>query len=242
LLLHASLYALSLLQRIPRRWHWLYVVGQGVVIISINFLLTPPNALIVTAALSLALIGEAVVTWREPGPITFTVVSAVLLFILSIALRVGWLAFHHDLLYLIPLALVIVGYVVLYLRLTRAHEHAEALLHELEAAHGALANYAARVEELTLVNERQRLARELHDTLAQGLAGLSMQLDAVDALLSEKIHRKRKRLCNGLWYALAPPSPMLARPSMICEVVGQMGSVAVKGCRKKFFISRQPPG
>src|SRR5947209_2124545 len=31
LLLHASLYALSLLQRIPRRWHWLYVVGQGVV-------------------------------------------------------------------------------------------------------------------------------------------------------------------------------------------------------------------
>jgi NarL family two-component system sensor histidine kinase YdfH len=81
---------------------------------------------------------------------------------------------------------VIVGYVVLYLRLTRTHERAEALLHELEAAHAALANYAARVEELTLANERQRLARELHDTLAQGLAGLTMQLDAVDALLSEE--------------------------------------------------------
>jgi signal transduction histidine kinase len=98
----------------------------------------------------------------------------------------GWLAFHHALLYLVPLTLVIVGYVVLYLRLTRAHERAEALLHELEAAHGALANYAARVEELTLANERQRLARELHDTLAQGLVRLTMQLDAVDALLSEE--------------------------------------------------------
>jgi len=97
LLLHASLYGLSLLQRIPRRWHWLYVVGQAVVIISISFLLTPPNALIVTAALSLALIGEAFGMWREPGPPTFTVVSDVFLCILSIAWRLGCLSFHHVL-------------------------------------------------------------------------------------------------------------------------------------------------
>ncbi|MEN1939088.1 sensor histidine kinase [Paenibacillus sp. 102] len=38
-----------------------------------------------------------------------------------------------------------------------------------------------RVEELTLANERQRMARDLHDTLAQGLAGLIMQLEAIDA-------------------------------------------------------------
>ncbi len=30
-----------------------------------------------------------------------------------------------------------------------------------------------RIEALTLQNERQRMARELHDTLAQGVAGLS---------------------------------------------------------------------
>ncbi|MNC44148.1 Sensor histidine kinase LiaS [compost metagenome] len=42
-----------------------------------------------------------------------------------------------------------------------------------------------KVEELTLANERQRLARDLHDTLAQGVAGLIMQLEAVDAHISQ---------------------------------------------------------
>ena len=46
-----------------------------------------------------------------------------------------------------------------------------------------MADYASQVEELTLAAERQRMARELHDTLAQGVAGLILQLEAVDANL-----------------------------------------------------------
>jgi NarL family two-component system sensor histidine kinase YdfH len=40
------------------------------------------------------------------------------------------------------------------------------------------------VEDLTIANERQRMARELHDTLSQGLAGLILQLEAADAHLA----------------------------------------------------------
>lgn len=40
-----------------------------------------------------------------------------------------------------------------------------------------------KVEELTIANERQRMARDLHDTLAQGVAGLLLQLGAADAHL-----------------------------------------------------------
>jgi two-component system, NarL family, sensor kinase len=41
----------------------------------------------------------------------------------------------------------------------------------------------ARSTELGAVHERNRLAREIHDTLAQGLAGIAMQLETADALI-----------------------------------------------------------
>jgi NarL family two-component system sensor histidine kinase YdfH len=47
-----------------------------------------------------------------------------------------------------------------------------------------LTEYSARVEDLTIAAERQRMARELHDTLSQGLAGLILQLEAADAHLA----------------------------------------------------------
>lgn len=51
-------------------------------------------------------------------------------------------------------------------------------------ANRRLEHYAGQVQELTLANERQRMARELHDTLAQGLAGLILQLEAADSHLA----------------------------------------------------------
>ncbi len=41
----------------------------------------------------------------------------------------------------------------------------------------------ARSTEIGALEERNRLARELHDTLAQGLAGITMQLETADAML-----------------------------------------------------------
>jgi two-component system, NarL family, sensor histidine kinase YdfH len=69
------------------------------------------------------------------------------------------------------------------LQQVNARARSQALLQELKIAHRQLAEYAVRTEELTLANERQRLARELHDTLAQGLAGLILQLEAADTHL-----------------------------------------------------------
>ena len=65
--------------------------------------------------------------------------------------------------------------IVIFLQQKRARARTQALLRELNVAHTQLSAYALRVEELTMVNERQRLARELHDTLTQGVAGLIMQ-------------------------------------------------------------------
>lgn len=47
----------------------------------------------------------------------------------------------------------------------------------LEEAHAKLARHASTLEELTISRERNRMARELHDTLAHTLSGLAVQLE-----------------------------------------------------------------
>ena len=84
----------------------------------------------------------------------------------------------------ILVVIFIVIYVTMYMRQAEARTQAQALAMELEKANQQLSDYADRVEDLTISNERQRIARELHDTLSQGLAGLILQLEAADANLS----------------------------------------------------------
>jgi signal transduction histidine kinase len=43
----------------------------------------------------------------------------------------------------------------------------------------------AEKEQIAVLEERERMARELHDTLAQGVAGLVLQLEAVNHFLNE---------------------------------------------------------
>jgi signal transduction histidine kinase len=51
----------------------------------------------------------------------------------------------------------------------------------LAQANTQLTHYASTLEELTISRERNRMARELHDTLAHTLSGLSVQLETVRA-------------------------------------------------------------
>jgi signal transduction histidine kinase len=52
----------------------------------------------------------------------------------------------------------------------------------LAAANRRLSHYAATLEQLAITQERNRMARELHDTLAHTLSGLAVQLEAVHSL------------------------------------------------------------
>jgi signal transduction histidine kinase len=51
----------------------------------------------------------------------------------------------------------------------------------LQEANAQLTHYAATLEHLTISRERNRMARELHDTLAHTLSALSVQLETVKA-------------------------------------------------------------
>jgi len=63
-----------------------------------------------------------------------------------------------------------------------ARRKSQALLADLQAAHRQLQEYALRVEELAVVEERNRLAREMHDTLGHRLTVASVQLEAAQRL------------------------------------------------------------
>jgi signal transduction histidine kinase len=52
----------------------------------------------------------------------------------------------------------------------------------LETANRRLSNYALVTEQLAVSRERNRLARELHDTLAHTMSGQAVQLEAVQTL------------------------------------------------------------
>ncbi len=76
---------------------------------------------------------------------------------------------------------VIVFLLVGYMITTLINEQRKA--HQaLEAANLKLAQYARTAEQLSVSRERNRLARELHDTLAHTLSGSAVQLEAVNAL------------------------------------------------------------
>lgn len=64
-----------------------------------------------------------------------------------------------------------------------ARAGSERLLLELQAAHRQLQEYAMQAEELAVQQERNRLAREMHDTLGHRLTVSSVQLQAAQRLL-----------------------------------------------------------
>lgn len=67
-------------------------------------------------------------------------------------------------------------------RADTARREGQVLLSELQAAHVQLQDYALRVEEMAVVEERNRLAREMHDTLGHRLTVVSVQLEAAQRL------------------------------------------------------------
>jgi signal transduction histidine kinase len=90
---------------------------------------------------------------------------------------VGWLMLQAAM-------LSIVGYTIVRLvSVQRQQRAALARAYEQQAAaNKRLQQYAVTLEELTISRERNRLARELHDTLAHSLSAVTVQLEAVRSL------------------------------------------------------------
>jgi signal transduction histidine kinase len=99
----------------------------------------------------------------------------------SLFLSVPFMAFSFVSAFIRSIVLGIVG--VLEYRIMTSQRKQRA---ELVEANEKLTHYAMTIEQLTVSRERNRMARELHDTLAHTLSSVAVELEAIKTLVKPK--------------------------------------------------------
>ncbi len=181
MLVHLALHWAVIALNLSTRTAVIVLLVQSVVVFTLVSI-SASEALAV--GLYLSLIGETLGLLRVSYAGVGMTLFLLLLSGINFGRFIGWGQLPIWALMVLPLAAFVSVYVTLYSRQAEARERAQKLAAELEQANRQLSDYAAQIEDLTLSSERQRMARELHDTLAQGLAGLILQLEAVDTHLA----------------------------------------------------------
>lgn len=172
-----------------RRWLLGYILVQGLLAFGVTYL---SGNIGMVFCLFMALIGELLGILRITLRGVLATIYLLALSFINFILLVGFQQARWYVLGTVPTLVFVAIYVILYTRQAQANARAQALLADLEVANRQLSEYATQVEDLTIANERQRMARELHDTLSQGLAGLILQLEAADAhLANQRTERAR---------------------------------------------------
>ena len=144
----------------------------------------PINTLDDTMTVTILLIFPLITTaWKYSFPIVFLFyvvlgfLDPLLIFLVNESFTPNiYGAFNASLVRI--LALGAVGFMITDLREHQRHEQLE-----LEEANQKLEDYARASERLSASRERNRIARDMHDTLAHTLSGLAIQLEAVETVI-----------------------------------------------------------
>ncbi|QQF63175.1 sensor histidine kinase [Bacillus mojavensis] len=153
----------------------LYFVLQGLITFTLANIMTGFLVLIIIGLYAF-LIGQiAGIADRRR---TFLILYLLLLLSINATHQIHKGEYLHFLVIAVPIMIVIITYAATLFAQVDEKIKVQLTLERLGLAH-------QQVEQLTLQNERQRMARDLHDTLAQGLVSLNMQLDAINVHISK---------------------------------------------------------
>lgn len=180
--------------RIFKNRYWLYFVVQGVIILNCVVIM-PEGYEVIFLGLIPILIFQSIVVYSNTIKAIVASSFFYCIFCGTIVTLDGWRYLIKYIPILMLINTAIRAYSAIFFKQVKARIETQKVLKELELAY-------EKVEELTLANERQRMARDLHDTLSQGLAGVIMQLEAVDANLNKgKINRAQEIVKKSMEHA-----------------------------------------
>lgn len=179
MVLHTALHWICPYLQKRSRWHLPYVIVQALLITAIGVVSYNQYVL---ALLYVTLLGEAALWLVQTYWVLLIQLGMFALFffnpldLLPLQPVTSPLSVRPIILLLIP---CVCGYTLLYVRQKSTHERQamKAQLSQLEAVYAG---------ERLIASERQRMARELHDTLSQGMVGLVMQLEAIKGHLENE--------------------------------------------------------
>jgi signal transduction histidine kinase len=118
--------------------------------------------------------------------------------------------------------LMVAGLVTITKTTERAQEESQRLLRELQVAHQQLQSYAEQVEELTAEEERNRLARNLHDSVTQTIFTMTLTAEAAKILIERSKEQTIEQLDKLLELARSALGEMRSlifelRPTVIAD-------------------------
>jgi signal transduction histidine kinase len=177
---YALLYAIE--PSLSPRFRWFrfvyFPVQTGLVLALTN--LRP--YLDVTCQLYIALGVQALHAFSRRAAVAWLILFSILLTVTEV-IGVGWGEGLALSLTMLGGGFFLISYDLLYDRMQADQTESRALLTELQEAHRDLQAYAGQVEELTAARERNRLARELHDSVSQTIFSVSLTAQAARLLL-----------------------------------------------------------
>jgi signal transduction histidine kinase len=189
LVMEVTLLVLLVLPQVPRllgRWFVPLTLMWGLVPILIGFYWWPSKNPLQNPFAIFFFVMLVLIAWQYSFRYILAYVLGLTLYQLwlvppltdrPVSVDVSWLILQAAM-------MLLVGYIIVQLvSIQREQRTALARAYEQQAAANArLQRYAATLEELTISRERNRLARELHDTLAHSLSAITIQLEAIRSL------------------------------------------------------------
>ena len=106
----------------------------------------------------------------------------------------SWFTGLESLMVCMNILLFVLFMILLFTSQKDENERIRKLNEQLNQANDQLRDYAINMERMTEMRERNRLAREIHDTLGHTLTGIIMGADAGLALLDVAPEESRKRI------------------------------------------------